>query len=189
MKKLLLSSVALLGIAGFAAGATAADLPSRQPVMAAIPIFTWTGFYVGVNAGFGFNTNDEDVFVPGIGFVGSNNDGGFVGGAQIGYNYQIGQLVIGVKTDLQYADLGGSSDNAFFVGGVLYNNSGSGQLFRHRARPPRPRGRPRAALRDRRLRLRRWGGNNNNNNCFVGTVFTGCGGDDTATGWTFGGRV
>ncbi len=129
MKKLLLSSVALLGIAGFAAGATAADLPSRQPVMAAIPIFTWTGFYVGVNAGFGFNTNDEDVFVPGIGFVGSNNDGGFVGGAQIGYNYQIGQLVIGVETDLQYADLGGSSDNAFFVGGVLYNNSGSDNYF------------------------------------------------------------
>ena len=65
MKKLLLSSVALLGIAGFAAGATAADLPSRQPVMAAIPIFTWTGFYVGVNAGYGFNTNDDHVFVPG----------------------------------------------------------------------------------------------------------------------------
>ncbi|MBF9197731.1 porin family protein, partial [Microvirga sp. BT290] len=53
MKKILLSSVALLGLA---TGAVAADLPSRRapaPIIAAAPIFTWTGFYVGVNAGFG----------------------------------------------------------------------------------------------------------------------------------------
>ena len=54
MKKILLSSVAFLG---FTAGAMAADLPSRAapaPMIAAVPIFTWTGFYVGVNAGYGW---------------------------------------------------------------------------------------------------------------------------------------
>ena len=55
MKKLLLSSVALLGLT---AGATAADLPRRQYVApapyVAVPVFTWTGSYVGVNAGAAF---------------------------------------------------------------------------------------------------------------------------------------
>src|SRR5215218_7063501 len=101
MKKILLASVALLGFAG---AASAADLPVRAappaPIIAAVPVFTWTGFYVGVNAGYGWNANSgRTVFVPGVGAVdvGGNNDGGFVGGAQVGYNYQIGQFVIGAE--------------------------------------------------------------------------------------------
>ncbi|MBZ6078195.1 porin family protein, partial [Microvirga sp. WGZ8] len=81
MKKILLASVALFGFAG---AASAADLPVRAappaPIIAAVPVFTWTGFYVGVNAGYGWNTNNENVFVPGIGFVDSGSNGGFVGG-------------------------------------------------------------------------------------------------------------
>jgi outer membrane immunogenic protein len=60
MKKILLSSVALLGLT---AGAFAADLPSRRVAPApyvAVPVFTWTGFYVGVNAGYGFSDNDRN---------------------------------------------------------------------------------------------------------------------------------
>jgi outer membrane immunogenic protein len=131
MKKILLSSVALVG---FTAGAMAADLPSRAapvPMIAAVPLFTWTGFYVGVNAGYGFSTNDDDdVFVPGVGFVGSgNDDGGFVGGAQVGYNYQIGQVVLGLEADIQYADIGGGNDNFFVDGGLLGNNDDSDNYF------------------------------------------------------------
>jgi outer membrane immunogenic protein len=108
MKKILLASVALFGFAG---AASAADLPARAappvaPIIAAAPIFTWTGFYVGVNAGYGWNTNDNEVFDPIFGFVGGNDDGGFVGGGQVGYNYQIGSFVVGIEGDLQYADLG-----------------------------------------------------------------------------------
>src|SRR4051812_7416002 len=61
MKKILLSSVALLGLT---VGATAADLPrrvARVPYVPLPPAFTWTGFYLGVNAGYGFsNRNDDD---------------------------------------------------------------------------------------------------------------------------------
>ena len=81
MKKILLSSVALLGLA---TGAMGADLPSRRapaPVVAAVPLFTWTGFYVGVNAGYGWNTNDDDVVINGTAFE-VDDEGGFVGGAQ-----------------------------------------------------------------------------------------------------------
>ena len=55
MKKILLSSVALLGLT---ATAMAADLLSRRaapaPIIAAVPVFTWTGFFLGVNAGYGW---------------------------------------------------------------------------------------------------------------------------------------
>src|SRR5918912_1347881 len=70
MRKLLLSSVALLGLT---AGATAADLPRRTVVApapyVAVPVFTWTGFYIGGNAGYGFSDNNNDLF-----------DNGFLGG-------------------------------------------------------------------------------------------------------------
>ncbi len=123
MKKILLSSVALLSLT---AGAMAADLPSRRaapaPIIAAVPVFTWTGFYVGVNAGYGWNTNNDNVFVPGVGFVSSNDDGGFVGGAQAGFNYQMGAFVVGLEGDIQWADLGG---NNVFVPGVGFVDTSS----------------------------------------------------------------
>src|SRR5215208_7291488 len=155
MKKFLLSSVALLG---FTAGAMAADLPRRAPpVFVPVPVFTWTGFYVGVNAGYGWRDNNSNDClgcfggvvtvdtVPGgaavaplalpsgaFGFAGSDSGGsrdGFVGGAQIGANYQFtpgSGFVVGVEADIQW--LGGDNDNnnAFFG-----NN-----LFRHAPVPP-----------------------------------------------------
>jgi outer membrane immunogenic protein len=71
MKKILLSSVALLG---FTAGAMAADLPARvapaAPVFQAVPVFTWTGFYVGLQAGYTWGdvsgTITDPVFAPGF---------------------------------------------------------------------------------------------------------------------------
>jgi outer membrane immunogenic protein len=111
MKKILLSSVALLSLT---AGAMAADLPSRRapaPIVAAVPVFTWTGFYVGVNAGIGFNNgNDNDIVFGGTTIFGdSNDDASFVGGGQVGYNYQIGSFVVGVEGDLQWADFGSTT--------------------------------------------------------------------------------
>jgi outer membrane immunogenic protein len=104
MKKILLASVALFGFAG---AASAADLPVRAappaPIIAAAPIFTWTGFYVGVNAGYGWSNNDFDA----VDIADEDDDGGFVGGAQVGYNYQIGSFVVGLEGDIQYADFGG----------------------------------------------------------------------------------
>ena len=148
MKKLLLSSVAL---ATLTAGAMAADLPSRRVAPApyvAVPVFTWTGFYLGVNAGYGFSTagnGNNSVFLPAGTFAapnaavagtlitsGRSNDG-FVGGGQVGYNYQFGNFVIGLEADAQYADLssnrrngtvfvpvaGGAGLPAAFVGGSV----------------------------------------------------------------------
>ena len=84
-------------------------------MIAPVPVFTWTGFYVGVNAGYGWGNDDN----RGFGLVNrGNDDGGFVGGAQLGYNYQMGMFVLGAETDIQYADLGGN----FVVDGVRYGS-------------------------------------------------------------------
>jgi outer membrane immunogenic protein len=121
MKKLLLSSAALLGLT---AGALAADLPSRRAAPApyvAVPVFTWTGFYVGVNAGYGFSDNEKnngyyDPYYYSYYGYGDNNSShdGFVGGGQIGYNYQIGSFVVGVEADIQYADLNNNKNHSYY---------------------------------------------------------------------------
>ena len=127
MKKILLSSVALLGLA---TGALAADLPSRRapaPIIAAVPVFTWTGFYVGVNAGYGWNANDS-ITVGGIRFD-LDDEGGFVGGAQAGYNYQIGSFVVGLEGDIQYADFGGDDRFDFDGDGILDDDFNTSDWF------------------------------------------------------------
>jgi outer membrane immunogenic protein len=114
----LLAATALT-TAGLSA-ASAADLPVRAapPVIAMAPIFTWTGFYAGVNAGWGWRDSNRqtvilDGAVPGTLFFPDNGDGGFTGGGQIGYNWQFGSFVIGAETDIQWADTGNSEAVAF----------------------------------------------------------------------------
>ena len=113
MKKYLLASVAALGLVA-AGAASAADLPSRKGPVAApvyVPAFTWTGFYVGANAGYGWgNVNASSAWAGRTVAIGDTD--GFIGGGQIGYNYQMGQFVLGLEADLQAADLSTGS-NAF----------------------------------------------------------------------------
>jgi len=107
MKKYLLASVAALGLVA-AGAASAADLPSRKgPIAAPVympPAFTWTGFYVGANAGYGWGNVNAN------GFANVGDLDGFVGGGQVGYNYQMGQFVVGLEADLQAADLSSGSN-------------------------------------------------------------------------------
>ena len=121
----LLAGTALAAAAG--SSVLAADLPVRAappaPVIAAVPIFTWTGFYAGVNAGWGWRNGNSTpvILTPGIATPGlagrldfsGGNDGGFTGGGQIGYNYQFGSVVIGAETDIQWADTGGNRSVVF----------------------------------------------------------------------------
>lgn len=110
---LLMSAAAVVLVSGTA---FAADLPSRTmapaaPYLSPVPVFTWTGFYVGVNAGAAFGGNNGGVTpfgftapAPGTGFVssGNNNNTRFTGGGQIGYNWQAGSFVYGLEADFDY---------------------------------------------------------------------------------------
>lgn len=96
MKKILTAAL----LAGFATSAFAADLPTAKgpppaPVYV-VPPFTWTGFYVGANGGYGFGSGGNAIF--------GNPSGGLVGGT-VGYNYQIGQFVTGIEASLDWAGL------------------------------------------------------------------------------------
>jgi outer membrane immunogenic protein len=119
MKKFAFAAASALGL--FAGTALASDLPSIKGPPAPQPVFTWTGFYGGVNLGGGWTQNHhlsgaEFFNDPGTGALqsafwnySSPNAIGFLGGGQIGYNYQFNNFVVGVETDFQGAAMTGAS--------------------------------------------------------------------------------
>lgn len=110
MKKIISSGVAVAALL-VAAPAFAADLqqpyPTKAPVIAPAPVFSWTGFYIGANAGYGWGSGEGAADVLGL------NPDGFIGGGQIGYNIQLdNNIVLGVEADIQGSSL---KDTAFGV--------------------------------------------------------------------------
>ncbi len=91
----------LLGAASavaFASVAVAADLPMEQPApaVAAVPSFSWTGPYLGVQAGYGWGNSK-------VGGRSIDPKGALVGG-YAGYNFEFNNLLLGVETDFNWSD-------------------------------------------------------------------------------------
>jgi outer membrane immunogenic protein len=117
MRKLLLVATALAALVG--TSALAADMAApvyKAPTPPPAPMFSWTGFYVGGNAGAewtrsnftsfldptgGFFTPASYAFINSIG-NGSAHKTGFIGGGQAGYNWQTGNFVIGLEGDIDW---------------------------------------------------------------------------------------
>ncbi len=124
MKKFLLATVALVAL-GATVPALAADLGARPsynkaPVYAA-PIYNWTGFYIGGHLGgaFGGNNNFDGLALN------NNNDARFLGGVQVGADFQFApNWVLGVEG--QYSWLSNGSNGAIFPGGYVYSNDQRG---------------------------------------------------------------
>jgi outer membrane immunogenic protein len=103
--------------------ASAADLPVKA--IAPAPIWSWTGFYAGVNVGYGWSDSTIDLvphnpaFTAGVLDVAlaagvvppslATNPHGVLGGVQAGYNLQSGSFVWGIETDISAAAIKGSS--------------------------------------------------------------------------------
>lgn len=99
-------AVALLAASTLGASAAyASDLPARMPTKAPAPMYTppfsWTGFYLGANAGWGWTHTSADMILGGGPTSFSGNSNGFLGGVQAGYNYQMGSFVAGLEADFQ----------------------------------------------------------------------------------------
>jgi outer membrane immunogenic protein len=146
-------SATAIALALSAGAALAADLPALKAPLAPLlpPPPMWTGFYLGLNAGYSFGaSNNVEVATANVydslgpsGFLaplvidpragsaglaasgtGYGQRNGFIGGGQVGYNYQFGNsFLIGLEADLQGAGIrsdnsfvGASSWNAFNVG-------------------------------------------------------------------------
>ena len=120
MKKVLLSTVALIA---FAAPAAAADLAAR-PYTKAPPapiavVYDWSGFYIGANGGWGSSRKCWDFVTPGGAFIGAEGchdaTGGTAGG-QIGYRWQASSWVFGLEAQGNWADFRGSNVSLLFPG-------------------------------------------------------------------------
>ena len=133
INKILLSTVAVVALAGTA---FAADLPSRRapPVFAPpppIPVFTWTGIYVGGQVGYEFGRDNgfASATANGFGLAGNSaRDTGVIGGAHIGYNFSTQSLpffggilgsgfIIGVEGDVD----GTTARARYALGGIAVN--------------------------------------------------------------------
>ena len=88
----LLASVAVIALNSNASAAA--------PMAAPVPL--WTGFYVGLNAGYAWGTSDPQLIGPLSAFAIESpglNPHGFIGGGQAGYNWQSGQWIFGGEID------------------------------------------------------------------------------------------
>jgi outer membrane immunogenic protein len=120
MRRLLLAGAALLAVAGLAMAAdmrppASAPVYTKAPMMA--PIYSWTGFYVVGYAGYGWG--DDPVTLSGdpAGLLAlglgagvfpmsiASKPRGFVGGGQLGWNYQFGATVVGVEADIDWTGI------------------------------------------------------------------------------------
>src|SRR5580700_2369005 len=108
MKRFLLASASVLAMAGSIGTAMAADLSRPPPMATKAPYFAsyynWTGFYAGINGGYGFGSSNWSALASSF-----NVNGGMFGG-QIGYNWQFGQFVYGLEGDADWTDLRGTSN-------------------------------------------------------------------------------
>jgi outer membrane immunogenic protein len=113
MKHLALTAIAVGLLA--VGPAIAADMPLKAPIMAPVP-WSWTGFYIGGNVGAGWgnkwwDNNDplDNAFFfgfPGTG-LGTTSMDGFLGGGQVGFNWQNGLAVFGIETTWSWTDMKG----------------------------------------------------------------------------------
>jgi outer membrane immunogenic protein len=117
MKKL---AIAIAAIALIGTPALAADMAVKAPPLPPAPVFSWTGWYAGVNVGASFGNVKTDFNVAPVTVMnltefvtaatprvaGSNTEypSGFIGGGQIGYNWQFSPIwVVGLEADFQGA--------------------------------------------------------------------------------------
>jgi outer membrane immunogenic protein len=123
-------TVAVIATA-FSHGAFAADMPfkAKAPIVVGD---SWSGYYVGATAGYGFGNATTDltpnaaaaavgIGVPPFGpFPNGPGMTGFVGGGEIGYNWRFNNMVAGLEADLSYSSLqaSNSATGILFIGGT-----------------------------------------------------------------------
>ena len=118
MRRVLLATISLFALS--ATGALAADLPRPLPAKAPVvyaPMFNWTGFYVGINGGYGFGNSEWNGRAADV-----DTSGGLVG-LTVGYNWQTGPWVFGLEGDANWSDIRGSFANALCPAGCETRNN------------------------------------------------------------------
>ena len=130
---LALASVGTLMIAA-SPQALAADLARPAPYVAPspayapyVPAFSWTGFYIGGNAGWAWSKGDGSIAFGGPAGTFSGDGNGFLGGVQAGYNWQVNNWVFGVEADFQAG--AGKGDVSGGAGAVTFTAESKNPWF------------------------------------------------------------
>jgi outer membrane immunogenic protein len=132
MKIALRAAASLLFAMLFLTAAHAADVPAIPKART----FNWTGFYLGVNAGYGwgnqtanYSGNDPNILIATCGFAGCappsafRLGGGAVGG-QLGYNYQFNSnWLVGLEADYDFSNIRGTGNSGFELNSVGPTNA------------------------------------------------------------------
>ena len=124
----MLAATSLVALA--VGGARAADLPAAYKAPPIAPAYSWNGLYVGANIGYGWGQAKYDATLTGIGTVSQSEDmDGVIGGVQSGYNYQMGNWVLGFETDFQFSGQQGGSTFAGVLAGATITTDESLKWF------------------------------------------------------------
>jgi outer membrane immunogenic protein len=116
MKKTIAAVATAIALAS--APAFAADLPMKARPLPPAPVWSWTGFYIGGHVGAGWGQDETTIdsvttTPPGVttpvNFTFNQNScSGFLGGGQVGYNWQAGAFVFGIQGDIAGLDVKGT---------------------------------------------------------------------------------
>ena len=119
MNKMLFAGTTLAAFAAAAAPVMAADMPVKAAPV--VDVWSWAGYYVGANGGYSWGRAPTDVsfLTPATGApiaaaAGSILSGrakltGGIAGGQGGYNWQFGNIVVGLEGDLEWSSESGNS--------------------------------------------------------------------------------
>jgi len=124
MKRVLRSIAVASAIVATCVAAQAADLPmppAYQPPPMVVPVYNWTGFYVGVNGGYGWGNQDPfNLLTNRFDQFSVPFSGGMFGGT-FGGQIQSGHVVMGIEADIDWANINGSATVIPTIAGALPN--------------------------------------------------------------------
>jgi len=114
------TAFSMLVVASVAANAADMRMPVKAPPPPPPPPFSWSGFYIGGNLGGAWaHHNWSDTFFPNLSFNDGSGNGRFIGGGQVGFNYQINQFVWGVEGTFDWASTNNGNGTGVILPGVL----------------------------------------------------------------------
>ena len=99
------TAIAIVIATVISGSAMAADVPVKAPAYArptAPPPYNWSGLYLGANIGGAFSSATANV----AGTIWDPGATEFIGGFQVGYNWQFGHFLVGVEGDFDWAAFG-----------------------------------------------------------------------------------
>lgn len=110
MRRLAIAIACTTGLGGAAFSADLATNPVLAPAAPSAAYYDWTGFYLGLQAGYGWSKADTSFAPPGAPSFSPDGDG-FVGGAHAGYLQQFDSFVLGIEADIEFSDISGSDSS------------------------------------------------------------------------------